>query len=88
MLNDFTLVLTKGMHTISAAVAEQILAAMKEGNTVVDVELDLFGGGKSSRRTILATAHVVALTMNPPEPTLTSGAVATNGNVATLRRRR
>ncbi len=60
----YTLILTKGMHVISAAAAAQIKTALSDRVTTVDVELDPFGGFQTLRITTIALQHVVALTMN------------------------
>jgi len=81
----FTLILTKGTHLVSEAVAEAILDAVRAREPLVEVELDPFHGTES-RTTSLATAHVVALTRNPsPAPLERANA---GDNVRRLRARR
>jgi hypothetical protein len=70
MAQTFTLILTKGMHIISADSAADIKEALLTKAATVDVLLDPFGGSSSSRITTLAVHHVVALTVNPPLETI------------------
>lgn len=65
MRSTFTLILTKGMHIVSAEVAGQIKDALASNAATVDVLLDPFGGLTDTRMTTLALQHVVALTVNP-----------------------
>jgi hypothetical protein len=64
MAQTFTLILTKGMHVISADSAADIKMALAAKAATVDVLLDPFGVC-SSRMTTIAVHHVVALTSNP-----------------------
>jgi hypothetical protein len=57
----YTLILTQGIHTVRPDVAATIRAALVAQEPLVEIDMDLFGGVDSSRRTTLATAHVVAL---------------------------
>ena len=61
----FTLILTKGTHSVSAEAAARIVRAMENHEPLVEVELDLFGAGDVPRRVTLATGHVIALSLNP-----------------------
>ena len=79
----FTLVLTQGVHVVRGDVAEIIRAAIDQGERLVDVDIDLFGGPGSSRRTTLATAHVVALV--EAKQSTRAIAAASNGKVRTIR---
>jgi hypothetical protein len=86
---DFTLILTKGTHAISAAAAEAILAAIRNAEAIVEVEVDLFGGVDPGRKTTLVIAHVIALTRNPQvQESQRSAACAGSSGVAALRRSR
>ncbi len=85
--HDFTLILTKGTHAISAAAAEAILAAIRNAEAIVEVEVDLFGGVDLGRKTTLVTAHVIALASNPQVQESQRSAACTDGSgVARLRR--
>jgi hypothetical protein len=66
MGQTFTLILTKGMHVVSAEAAAGIKAALATKAATVDIVLDPFGGACESRITTISVAHVVALTANPP----------------------
>ena len=57
----YTLILTKGVHLINLEAARDILEAIKNDERIVEVTLDPFGGADDRRRTIIATAHIVAL---------------------------
>ncbi|MDB5095029.1 MAG: hypothetical protein JWO85_3130 [Candidatus Eremiobacteraeota bacterium] len=57
----YTLILTQGVHVVRSEVAQAIRIAIESGERLVDVDIDLFGGPNSSRRTSIVTAHVVAL---------------------------
>jgi hypothetical protein len=57
----YTLILTQGVHVVRGDVADAIRAAIDNGERTVEVDVDLFGGPNSSRRTLIVTAHVVAL---------------------------
>lgn len=80
--DDFTLILTRGVHLISQASAERIRLALERREKVVDVLLDPFGDVDRDRMTTIAVGHVVALTRNPPR--IVPGAP----NVTALRRQR
>jgi len=80
MGQTFTLILTKGMHIVSAEAAAGIKEALTAKVAMVDVMLDPFGGVSDSRITTISVAHVVALTANPPLE-------AVSGNVSRIGRR-
>ena len=61
---QYTLVLTKGVHVISRTDAEEIIQAVHDDRPTVEVYLDLFGGYEALRKTTLVTRHVVAVTEN------------------------
>jgi hypothetical protein len=77
----YTLILTKGVHTISSETAELIAAAVKDNLAIVEVKLDPFGGVDPERCTLVAVRHVVAIAKNPP-------LVLGTGNVAPIRGRK
>ncbi len=62
----YTLILTQGVHVVRPDVAAAIRAAVEAGDKVIDIDIDLFGGLDSSRRTTVVVAHVVALAEAKP----------------------
>jgi hypothetical protein len=84
---DFTLILTKGTHAISASAAETILAAIRNSERTVEVEVDLFGGVDLGRKTTLVTAHVIALARNPQVQESQRSAACTSDSVVARARR-
>ena len=76
----WTLILCRGVHTITLTAAQAIIDALQAGDKqLIVIELDPFGSGAQqfSRATWLVLSHVVALTPNPlprqePEPNATS----------------
>jgi len=80
----YTLVLTQGVHVVRNDVARAILTAIEAGSRTVDVDIDLFGGPNSSRRTTIVTAHVVALI--EAKPNTRDVISASNGKVQSIRR--
>jgi hypothetical protein len=63
-VDDFTLILTKGVHLISTETALAICAAVEEDARTVEVVLDPFCDSNKSRMTMIAVRHVVAITRN------------------------
>jgi len=49
------------MHTVREDVALKIRDAIENGKPLIEIDIDLFGSPTSSRRTLLATRHVIAL---------------------------
>ncbi len=82
---EYTLVLTKGTHTVGEELAEQIIAAIGNNERFLKVDLDIFGTRKSSRQTILMMSHVVAITKNDDKPTASGGPNVTAINARTRR---
>jgi len=80
--DDYTLILTKGVHLISRESADAIRSALELREAVVDVLLDPFGAVDGNRMTTIAVGHIVALTRNPPQ------GIANLPNVTALRARR
>lgn len=66
MPTEFTLVLTKGAHTVSASTASAICAAIENGEKLISVELDQLDSPETARKTILALSHVIGLIEVPP----------------------
>ncbi len=60
-----TLLLTRGTHAISSEAREAILNAIRAGEPLVEVRVDLFGA-ETERLTTIVTAHVIAIAENPP----------------------
>jgi hypothetical protein len=64
-----TLLLTRGTHAISSeareAILDAILDAIRAGEPLVEVQVDLFGAD-TERLTTIVTAHVIAIAENPP----------------------
>lgn len=79
----YTMILTQGVHVVRGDVARIIRDAINEGHRTVDIDVDLFGGPDSSRRTMIVTAHVVALV--EAKQTTRSIAAASNGKVRLIR---
>jgi len=85
MTTSYTLILTKGVHLISAGDAKRILEAITNGDKIVEVDLDPFGGFEEDRKTIIATAHVICL--SETELSESSDATLTDTKVSRLRPR-
>jgi hypothetical protein len=73
----YKLVLTRGVHAISAEAREAILDAILHREPFVHVQVDLFGASPE-RRTTIITAHVVAITENPPPAEILHSSKATS----------
>lgn len=58
---SYTVVLTKGAHTVGADDANAILAAIQSGEKLVNVALEMYPGSNEVRPTTLVTAHVIAV---------------------------
>ena len=80
----YTLVLTQGIHVVRPDVATLIREAIDEGKRTIDIDIDIFGGLNSSRRTTVAVAHVVALVESKkPQREIVA---ESNGKVRAIRR--
>jgi hypothetical protein len=57
----FTLIMTRGTHTVSATEAARILAAVENGDLTIDAEVEFVESLGTACRTTLVVAHVVGL---------------------------
>jgi hypothetical protein len=78
----YTLILSKGTHLVSDDAAEGILEAIRSGEPLIRVDLDLFGRSAVRRETTIVTSHVVALTKNLPRESARQ--CSSPGNDATI----
>jgi hypothetical protein len=73
----YTLILTEGVHIVSTRDAEIICRAIEGGEKIVEVDVQLFAGSDSVRRTRVVTAHVIALSqVDRPQRTVVADAGA------------
>jgi hypothetical protein len=79
----FTLMLTKGTHLVSDDDAARIFEAIRSGEKLVELNLDLFGDTTFHRQTTVAVAHIVCLCKN-----ITRHKDLDDPKVTTLARRR
>jgi hypothetical protein len=59
--DKFTLIMTRGTHTVSATEAARILAAVENGDLTIDAEVEFVESLGTACRTTLVVAHVVGL---------------------------
>lgn len=59
MAARYTLVLSKGTHLVDETARHRVLAAIRNGERVVEIALDRYQDGSTTAATIV-TAHVVA----------------------------
>jgi len=59
--DKFTLIMTRGTHTVSATEAARILAAVENGDVTIDAEVEFVERLGTACRTTLVVAHVVGL---------------------------
>jgi hypothetical protein len=57
----FTLIMTRGTHTVSATEAERILAAVENEDLTVEADVEFVESLGTVCRTTLVVAHVVGL---------------------------
>lgn len=60
---QYKLILTRSSHAISAAAAEEIHHALTKAAPAIEVDIALYGD--QVRRTLINTAHVIALVEEP-----------------------
>jgi hypothetical protein len=59
--DKFTLIMTRGTHTVSATEAARILTAVENGDLTIDAEVEFVERLGTACRTTLVVAHVVGL---------------------------
>jgi len=71
----YSLVLTEGVHIVAPRDADAICRAIEQGEKIVEVDVQLYPGSDSIRRTKIVTAHVIALSeMHAPQRTIVAEA--------------
>lgn len=77
-MSSYTVVLTKGAHTVRASDARAICEAIEAGRRLITVGVELFPGSDAVHETTLVTAHVIALAeIEPPSDGKGNGKVST-----------